>query len=124
MGQTVSRKDTFPAVGQRMAFVTPEQLIDVATAIVGVQRDNGNRVDRKRARMKYLVADWGIPKFKAKVEEYYGQKLDDPHPMDVHDVDDHLGWREQGDGNLYLGLAIPDGRIADFEGGSQWKTAL
>lgn len=124
MGQTVSRKDTFPAVGKRLAFVTPDQLIDVATAIVGVQRDHGNRVDRKRARMKYLVADWGIPKFKAKVEEYYGQKIADPDPMDVHDVDDHLGWREQGDGNLYLGLAIPDGRIADFEGGSQWKTAI
>ena len=46
MGQTPSRQDTFPAVGKRMAFVTPDQLIDVATAIVGVQRDNGNRVDR------------------------------------------------------------------------------
>lgn len=124
MGQTPSRKDTFPAVGQRMAFVTPDQLIEVATAIVGVQRDNGNRSDRKRARMKYVVADWGVPKFKAKVEEYYGHKLPDPHPADVTDVDDHLGWREQGDGNLYLGLPVPDGRIADFEGGAQWKTAI
>ena len=124
MGQTVSRKDTFPAVGKRLAFVPPENLLDVATAIVSLQREHGNRVDRKRARMKYLVADWGIPKFKATVEEYYGHKIEDPHPTDVHDVDDHLGWREQGDGNLYLGLAIPDGRIADFEGGSQWKSAL
>jgi sulfite reductase (ferredoxin) len=124
MGQTPSRQDTFPAVGKRMAFVTPEQLIDVATAIVGVQRDHGNRSDRKRARMKYLIADWGVPKFKAKVEEYYGHTLPDPHPADVTDVDDHLGWREQGDGNLYLGLAVPDGRIADFEGGSQWKSAI
>lgn len=124
MGQTPSRQDTFPAVGKRMAFVTPDQLIDVATAIVGVQRDNGNRSDRKRARMKYVVADWGVPKFKAKVEEYYGYPLPDPHPADVTDVDDHLGWREQGDGNWYLGLAVPDGRVADFEGGSQWKTAI
>ncbi len=124
MGQTPSRKDTFPAVADRMAFVTPDQVIDVATAIVGVQRDNGNRSDRKRARMKYLVADWGIPKFKAKVEEYYGSALPDPHPTEVTDVDDHLGWREQGDGKLYLGLPVPDGRIADFPGGSQWKTAI
>lgn len=124
MGQTPSRKDTFPAVAQRMAFVTPDQLIDVATAIVGVQRDNGNRSDRKRARMKYLIADWGVPKFKAKVEEYYGSTLPDPHPTEVTEVDDHLGWREQGDGKLYLGLPVPDGRIADFPGGSQWKTAI
>lgn len=124
MGQTPSRQDTFPAVGKRMAFITPDRLIDVATAIVGVQRDNGNRVDRKRARMKYVIADWGLPKFKAKVEEYFGGPLDDPHPADVTDTDDHLGWREQGDGKLYLGLAVPDGRIADFEGGTQWKSAL
>lgn len=124
MGQTPSRQDTFPAVGKQMAFVTPDQLIEVATAIVGVQRDNGNRSDRKRARMKYVIADWGLPAFKAKVEEYYGHALPEPHPTEVTDVDDHLGWREQGDGNLYLGLAVPDGRIADFEGGSQWKSAL
>ncbi|MGC1274707.1 MAG: NADPH-dependent assimilatory sulfite reductase hemoprotein subunit [Planctomycetaceae bacterium] len=124
MGQTPSRKDTFPAVGKRMAFVEPGQMIDFATAVVGVQRDNGNRSDRKRARMKYLLADWGVPKFKAKVEEYLGYTLPDPHPTEVHDVDDHLGWREQGDGNLFLGLAVPDGRIEDVEGGAQWKTAI
>lgn len=124
MGQTPSRQDTFPAVSKEMAFVTPDQLIEVATAVVGVQRDNGNRVDRKRARLKYVIADWGVEKFKAKVEEYYGHKLDAPHPAQVTDVDDHLGWREQGDGNLYLGLAVPDGRIADFEGGSQWKSGI
>ncbi len=124
MGQTVSRKDTFPAIGQRMAFVTPEQVIDVATAVVGVQRDFGGRTDRKRARLKYLIHDMGLAWFKAKVEEYYGRALPAPHAADVTDVDDHLGWREQGDGNLYLGLAVPDGRIADFAGGAQWKSCL
>ena len=124
MGQTPSRTDTFPALGQRMAFVTPEQVIDVATAIVGVQRDHGNRVDRKRARMKYLIHDRGLAWFKEKVEEYYGQPLPEPHAADVTDTDDHLGWHEQGDGKLFVGLPVPDGRIADFEGGAQWKTAL
>ena len=124
MGQTVSRKDTFPALGHRMAFVAPEQVIDVATAVVGVQRDFGGRTDRKRARLKYLIYDQGLDWFKAKVEEYYGHALPGPRDVDVTDVDDHLGWREQGDGNLYLGLAVPDGRIADFAGGSQWKTCL
>ena len=41
----------------------------VAEAVVKVQRDHGNRVDRKRARMKYLIHEWGLPKFKAMVEE-------------------------------------------------------
>src|SRR5690606_22700197 len=54
-GVTPANKKTFPALAKRMAFVTPEQLIDVATAVVKVQRDFGNRSDRKQARMKYLI---------------------------------------------------------------------
>ncbi len=75
MGMTPALKKTFPAVAKRMAFVRPDQVVDVAEAVVKVQRDFGNRSDRKVARLKYLIANWGIEKFKAKVEEYYGQSL-------------------------------------------------
>jgi len=122
-GVTPSAKKTFPALAQRMAFVTPDQVVDVATAIIKVQRDFGNRADRKVARMKYLIADWGLPRFKAKVEEYYGHALPEPHPDDVHGFDDHLGWHEQGDGKLFYGLNIENGRIAD-RGDFRLKTAL
>ncbi len=60
MGVTPSNKKTFPALAQRLAFIQPEQVVDVATAIIKVQRDFGNRSDRKRARLKYLIADWGL----------------------------------------------------------------
>ncbi len=123
MGVTPSAEKTFPAVAKRMAFVTPEQVIDVATAVVKVQRDFGNRSDRKVARLKYLIHNWGIPKFKAKVEEYYGQPLPDPHPEDVHGFDDHIGWHEQGDGKLFYGLNVENGRIHDVED-FRLKTAL
>jgi len=123
MGRTPSATKTFPAVAKRMAYVTPDQVIGVAEAVVKVQRDFGNRSDRKLARMKYLIANWGIEKFKAKVEEYYGHPLPDPHPADVTDVDDHLGWHEQGDGNWFLGVYIENGRIKD-EGDLRIKTAL
>jgi len=123
MGVTPSAKKTFPAIAKKMAFVTPDQVIDVATAIIGVQRDFGNRVDRKVARMKYLIAEWGIPRFKAKVEEYYGQLLADPSPIDVTEVDDHMGWHEQGDGRWFLGVNIDNGRIKD-EGDLRIKSGL
>ena len=71
-GRDAERPKTFPAVAKRLAFVPPEQVVDVAEAIVKVQRDFGNREDRKVARLKYLIANWGIPAFKAKVEEYLG----------------------------------------------------
>src|SRR5262249_55414725 len=55
MGTTPSSKKTFPAIAQTMTFVTPDQVVAVAEAIVKVQRDFGNRADRKLARMKYLI---------------------------------------------------------------------
>jgi sulfite reductase (ferredoxin) len=54
-----------------------------------------------------------MPAFRAKVEEYLGRSLADPKPLTVTGVDDHLGWHEQGDGKLFLGLPVENGRIKD-----------
>lgn len=123
MGVTPSAEKTFPAVAKRMAFIQPEEAVDVATAIIKVQRDFGNRADRKVARLKYLIHNWGLDKFKAKVEEYYAKSLADPHPDDVHGFDDHIGWHEQGDGKLFYGLNVENGRIHDDQP-LMLKTAL
>jgi sulfite reductase (ferredoxin) len=123
MGRTPSAEKTFPALAKRLTFATPAQVIAVSEAIVKVQRDYGNREDRKRARLKYLISDWGVERFKAKVEEYFGAPLPEPHPADVTGVDDHIGWHEQGDGRLFLGINIENGRIKD-EGSLLLKTGL
>ena len=123
MGTVPSAEKSFPAVALPLTFVTPDQVLAVAEAVVKVQRDFGNREDRKIARLKYLIHDWGIPRFKAKVEEYFGGPLPEPKPVVVTNVDDHIGWREQGDGKLYLGINIDSGRIKD-EGDLRLKTAL
>ena len=122
-GKTPSAEKTFVAIAQRLAFVTPDQVVGVAEAIVKVQRDFGNREDRKVARLKYTIRNHGLEWFKAKVEEYFGQSLPAPHPVDVTDVDDHIGWHEQGDGKLFLGITIECGRIKD-EGSLRIKTGL
>jgi len=123
MGVTPSAAKTFPALAKRMAFVRPDQAVDVGVAVVKVQRDFGNRSDRKVARLKYLIHNIGLPAFKAKVEEYYGQSLPDPEPDDVHGFDDHIGWHEQGDGRWFYGLNIENGRILDADG-LRLKSAL
>ncbi len=122
-GVTPSAKKTFPALAKRMAFCDPDQAIGVAEAVVKVQRDFGNRTDRKTARLKYLIADRGLDWFRGKVESYFGAPLRDPHPDDVWGFDDHLGWNEQGDGNFFYGLNVENGRIKD-EGDFRLKTAL
>ncbi|MBM4005593.1 MAG: NADPH-dependent assimilatory sulfite reductase hemoprotein subunit [Planctomycetes bacterium] len=123
LGVTPSAKKTFPALAKRIAYVTPDQALDVVTAIVKVQRDHGNREDRKVARLKYLIANWGVEKFKEQVESYYGRALLPPTDDDVHGFNDHMGWDQQGDGRWFYGLNIENGRIKDDDR-SQLKTAL
>ena len=122
-GKTPSAEKTFVAIAQKLAFVTPDQVVKVAEAIVKVQRDFGNREDRKVARLKYTIHNHGLDWFKAKVEEYFGQSLPGPRDIDVTDVDDHIGWHEQGDGKLFLGINIECGRIKD-EGSLRIKSGL
>ncbi len=123
MGVTPSNKKTFPALAHRLAFVRPEQAIAAAEAVVRVQRDFGNRADRKIARLKYLIHDWGIDAFRTKVEEYFGGPFAAPDATEVTGFHDHIGWEAQGDGRWYYGLNIENGRIADTEKG-QLKTAI
>jgi len=122
-GVTPANKKTFPAVGQKLGFVFPEDVLATCEAIVKVWRDYGNREDRKQARIKYLLRDWGIEKFKAYVEEYLGNSLGVAHPIEPYGVDDHLGWREQGDGKWYLGINVENGRIKD-DGDVRMKSAI
>lgn len=122
-GVTPSAAKTFPALAKKLAFVTPDQAVDVATAVVKVQRDFGNRSDRKLARLKYLIHIWGLERFKAKVEEYYGHKLPEPDMIDVSGFDDHMGWHGQGDGKWFYGLSVENGRIKDDDS-LQLKSAL
>lgn len=114
MGVTPSNKNTFPALAQALTCVGPDDVLDVATAIVKVYRDFGDRSDRKRARLKYLIADWGLERFRAKVEEYLGRSLPPPRDEPVRAYHDHLGWHEQGDGRWSYGLNVENGRVMDW----------
>jgi sulfite reductase (ferredoxin) len=122
-GVTPSAKKTFPAVALPLCYIDAARVVDLSIAIVKVQRDFGNRADRKIARMKYLINDWGIERFKQKVEEYFGDTLEPLKPVHVHGFNDGMGWHEQGDGKWFYGLNIENGRIKDTET-MKLKTAL
>src|SRR5206468_5093625 len=114
MGMTPSAKKTFPAVAKHLCYVSPHEVLKAVEAVFKVQRDYGNREDRKLARLKYVIANWGVPKFKAKVEEYYGGPLAEFRAdEDVYGFNDHMGWDEQGDGLSFYGLNIENGRLKD-----------
>jgi sulfite reductase (ferredoxin) len=122
-GVTPSAKKTFPAVALPMCYIEADRVVDLCIAIVKVQRDFGNRSDRKVARMKYLIHDWGLDRFRSKVEEYFGDSLEPLKPIPIHGFDDGMGWHEQGDGLLFYGLNVDNGRIKDTPE-MQLKSAL
>jgi len=115
MGMTHKMPETFPRLASPLAFVAAERLADVVEGIVAVQRDYGDRSNRKHARLKYLVADRGVDWFKAELERLLGYQLQAAVPLASWDVDDHLGWHPQGDGRFFLGVHVENGRVQDDE---------
>ena len=111
LGMTHNNARTFPRLASFVAFVAPQDLLAAAAAVVMVHRDYGDRGDRRHARLKYVIAERGEAWAKERLEEYLGKRLEDPRPMPPFRVKDHLGWHEQGDGRLYLGVPVPSGRV-------------
>jgi len=108
-------KTTFPRQADPIAFVKRDQLVPVVETIVSIQRDHGDRTNRKHARMKYLVEEWGIARFKTEMEQRLGYQLPPTTAIQWEGVDDHLGWHPQGDGRWYVGVYVENGRIKDSE---------
>ena len=122
-GVTPSAKKTFPAIALPLGYIAADRVVELCIAIIKVQRDFGNRADRKIARMKYLINDWGLPRFKEKVEEYFGATIEPLRPIPVSGFNDGMGWHEQGDSRSFYGLNVENGRIKD-EGTYRLKSAL
>ncbi len=118
LGMTHGDPDTFPRTADLMGFCTPEQAVDVAEKVVLVQRDFGNRDNRKRARMKYTVEVMGIEKFRDEVEKRLGYKLQKPKPFKFEDTGDRYGWVKGTDNKWHVTLFIQNGRVKDTE---TWK---
>ena len=123
LGRTHGKEETFARLADPICYVAKADVYDIVKAIVATQRDYGDRTDRRHARLKYLINDWGVDKFRAQVEEYFGKPVEAFKPLPEFKYHDFLGWNEQGDGKLFLGISIDNGRIKD-EGSFQLKTAL
>ncbi|EDX73304.1 sulfite reductase, ferredoxin dependent [Coleofasciculus chthonoplastes PCC 7420] len=123
LGRTHNKEETFARMADPIGYVDKDDIFDLIKAIVATQRDYGDRVNRRHARMKYLINDWGVDKFRAKVEDYFGKPIAPYKPLPAFKYKDYLGWNEQGDGKLFLGISIENGRVKD-EGNFQLKTAL
>jgi sulfite reductase (ferredoxin) len=123
LGRTHNKEETFARTCDELGYVDKQDIYDLVKAIVATQRDYGDRTNRRHARMKYLIHDWGVEKFKAKVESYFGKELKPFKNLPPWQYQDFLGWYEQGDNNWFFGISVENGRVKD-EGAVQLKTAL
>ena len=106
---------TNPMFAQRLGvFVEPDEVAEVWAAVTGLFRDYGYRKSRNRARLKFLVADWGPEKFREVLQkEFLGRALPDgPAPEPPRGERDHVGVRRQKDGRSYVGFAVKSGRTS------------
>jgi sulfite reductase (ferredoxin) len=106
---------TNPMFAKRLGvFIEPDAVPEVWAGVTKVFRDYGYRKSRNRARLKFLVADWGPEKFREVLEkEYLGHALEDgPAPPPPTGPRDHVGVRKQKDGRNYVGFALQSGRTS------------
>lgn len=106
---------TNPMVAQRLGTWVPlDEVPEVWEGVIGIFRDYGYRRLRNRARLKFLVADWGAEKFREVLEQEYLQRplLDGPAPGEPTDRRDHVGIHPQIDGLHYVGAAPTVGRVS------------
>ncbi|EIE24850.1 sulfite reductase [Coccomyxa subellipsoidea C-169] len=111
MGRTARNNQTFARLADPLGFVAKDDIFHALKAILATQRDYGRRDDRKFSRLKYLVADWGVDKFRSVVEQYFGKRLEPLRPLPEWEFKDYLGWMEQGDGRLAYGVFVQNGRL-------------
>ena len=115
MGMTHNKTKTFPRLADIIGFITPDQMLPVAEAIVTTQRDHGDRTDRKHARLKYTIEDHGIEWFKKEVEQRSKITLQPKRPFTFKTTSDRYGWIQGTDGLWCLNLFILSGRVKDSE---------
>ena len=124
LSTTPGNSETYARLGTVLGFVAGEEnTLKAIYEVITVQRDFGNRSDRKLARVKYTIDKLGVENFKAEVEKRLGFKLEPSRPYSFTTRTDHYGWHQNFDGKWYFTAFIENGRVLD-EGQLKLKSAL
>jgi len=115
LGMNHAKEDTYPRLADHFGYVPAGKISEAVKGIVAVQRDLGNRENRKQARMKYLIDRIGLDQFREEFIKRTGFDTGPWREIPPFRPDLYLGWHQQSDGNWYLGLSIENGRIKDDE---------
>lgn len=123
LGMTHHKADTTARLAEVLGFVAPEHAVEAVRIVAAIFRDHGNRADRRHARLKYLLAEWGLERFRAEFERRAAFPLAPAAELPSLPYHDHLGRHRQPDGRWFYGVFVQSGRITDT-GPHRLKTAL
>jgi sulfite reductase (ferredoxin) len=130
LGMTHNKGDTTARLAEPLGFVPPEHGVEAVRIVAAIFRDRGNRSDRRHARLKYLLAEWGTARFREEFQRQASFTLEPAVELPPPPFHDHLGRHRQSDGRWFYGVFIQSGRIVDTKPapsgarGPQLKTAL
>ena len=124
MGMTHGEPETYPRIADVLGFCRPNDLMTVAEAVLTIQRDWGDRSNRKHARLKYTLDDHGIDAFRAEIAKRAGKPLEPARPFAFTSNGDRYGWTEGENGKHHLTLFIENGRLSDFPDGRRLLTGM
>ena len=116
LGMTHNKGDTTARLAQPLGFVPLEHGVEAVRIVAAIFRDHGNRSDRRHARLKYLLAEWGIDRFREEFQRRASFTLAQAVPLPSLPFHDHLGRHRQPDGRLFYGVFVQSGRIVDTPG--------
>jgi sulfite reductase (NADPH) hemoprotein beta-component len=119
LGFTHNNQKTHPRLADVIGFCEPSDAKYVCELVLAVQRDFGDRTNRKHARIKYTVEDYGPEWFREQVEDRLGKKLGQARPYRFERRGDHFGWMQTEDNLWHCGILVPIGRVKD-----SWRTGL
>jgi sulfite reductase (NADPH) hemoprotein beta-component len=119
MGATHGDPTTWPRLADALGWCRPDQVVAVSEAIVTIQRDFGNRGDRKHARFKYTVEKHGLEWIRQELERRLGYTIAPPRPFVFTKNGDEFGWKRSDDGLWHLLLFTQNGRLEDNAFASQ-----
>ncbi|HET8835583.1 MAG TPA: NADPH-dependent assimilatory sulfite reductase hemoprotein subunit [Gemmatimonadales bacterium] len=123
LGMTHNKGDTTARLAEVLGFVPTEHAVEAVRIVAAIFRDHGNRSDRRHARLKYLLAEWGTPRFREEFQRRASFPLVAPVALPSLPFHDHLGRHRQRDGQWFYGVFIQSGRIVDT-GEQRIKSAL
>jgi len=113
MGVTHNNKKTYPRTGSTLGYVSKDEVHIACEKVMLVQRDHGDRKNRKHARLKYTIDDMGVDVFRGKVEELWGKRFESAEPFKFQSNIDTFGWQKDETGLNHFTFFIENGRIED-----------